>query len=387
MSVFSMSLCCASSINPCFVSSFAHRDWSGSIAPGMKAEKGKAANGDSSAISLADNEAKETSNRDHHPSLEVNNPLWQEQHAFLQSLSIQERQAFFSSKSGMTPERRTAIWMQQADLGCVDRYAWATPDRRALRILHHFAPLIEIGCGANAYWCRQLIQEFGTDIVGYDTAPDIGGSIAGNASASRTNAKRKRDEFAVQLGGPDVLSSAEHQHRTLFLCYPDENDHANENNDEGDDDQDAERVQYSMAADCLQHYTGTYLIHVGELMSIQTPSLGRDTAPYGRSSAPEFQERLFSEFHCVLQVALPNWLHAQDTLTVWKRSTDTTTIVFENDQAASVNAGTSDHPADEDDEVVYRHIPLEERLPVDIAAPCLQHLLDHPNSKLGSPTN
>jgi hypothetical protein len=29
----------------------------------------------------------------------------------------------------------------------------------------------------------------------------------------------------------------------------------------------------------------------------------------------------------------------------------------------------------EDEEVQYRHIPVEERLPTDLAAPCLQHLL------------
>jgi hypothetical protein len=359
----------------------------------MKSEDEEAGNGALPAILSSNaifptsetNEPRDRdSNSDHkHQSFEVHNPLWQEQNDFLKSLSFQERHAFFSSKSGMTPERRSAIWMQQADLGCVDRYAWATPDCRALRILHHFAPLIEIGCGANAYWCRQLIQQYGTDVVGYDVAPHSGGSIASQV-ARQNNAKRKRNEFTVQLGGPDVLSQSEHQHRTLFLCYPDENDSENEENVE--EVQNGERNQYSMAADCLQHYTGTYLIHVGELMSIQTPILGRDTAPYGRSSSPEFQERLLAEFHCLLQVALPNWLHARDTLTVWKRSTDTTTIVFEtDDNIAAVNkddddaAAISAPPADDDDEVVYRHIPLEERLPVDIAAPCLQHLLQYPS--------
>ena len=52
------------------------------------------------------------------------------------------------------------------------QYAWATPDDRALRILAHHSQLLEIGCGANAYWCRQLIewsaqlQDGGVDMVG-----------------------------------------------------------------------------------------------------------------------------------------------------------------------------------------------------------------------------
>ena len=289
----------------------------------------------------------------------INNPLWKEQNDFLQSLSFQERTGFFSNHSRISSERRAALWMQQADLGSVDRYAWATPDRRALQILHHFCPLIEIGCGARAYWCRQMIARYGTDsMVGFDVAPLTGGTIA--ASTKREKRQRTEDnkDWSVQLGGPEVLSLPEHRHRTLFLCYPDEND--------GPD------PEYSLAADCLQRYTGDIVIHVGELMSLSTPIRGRDTAPYGRSSAPEFQERLFSEFHCLLQVALPNWLHAQDTLTVWKRSTDTTTIVFDNENE---NPDGSDEPDGEDDEVVYRHIPLEERLPVDMAAPCLRHLL------------
>jgi hypothetical protein len=124
-----------------------------------------------------------------------------------------------------------------------------------------------------------------------------------------------------------------------------------------------------MAATCLEHYQGEIFIHVGELFG--DTSLSLEQAPWGRSSSPEFQDRLFTEYHLLLRARLPNWLHTVDTLTVWKRSPSTTIVYVAEDD---------DKKDDEDGEegeveVEYRHIPVEERLPVDIAAPCVQHLL------------
>jgi hypothetical protein len=113
-------------------------------------------------------------------------------------------------------------------------------------------------------------------------------------------------------------------------------------------------------------------------------------APYGRTSSVPFQEYLYTHFHCILQYKLPlHWLHTNnDYLTVWKRSTDVTTIVYSNDdddddeeeedghQTKNDNNQNDDDDDDDDvDEVQYRHIPMEERLPVmNIAAPCVNHL-------------
>jgi hypothetical protein len=46
------------------------------------------------------------------------------------------------------------------------KYAWAIPDARALRIIKHFAPVVEMGAGTG-YWCS-LLRESGVDIVAYD---------------------------------------------------------------------------------------------------------------------------------------------------------------------------------------------------------------------------
>jgi hypothetical protein len=225
----------------------------------------------------------------------------------------------------------------------VDRYAWATPTPEALRVLRQFAPIVEMGCGANAYWA-QCMQQQGIDVLAYDVNVKSGGKLTlkldKEAKKSRSSAS---SSVRVHCGGPSVL--AQHTHRTLFLCYPDE---------EGD----------GMAAECLEHYTGQYVIHVGE--TIWDANLSVDQCPWGRSSAADFQQRLATEFHCILKLALPSWLHVNDSISVWKR-TQTSTMVF---------AADSDDDADDtDEEAEYRHIPPEERLPVNVAAPCCAHLL------------
>ena len=168
--------------------------------------------------------------------------------------------------------------------------------------------------------------------------------------------------FAVRKGGPDVLSSDSMRNRALFLCYPDEDDqHAGGTAGQCGEDGDELLPPLSMGAACLEHYQGDIVIHVGELHG---DTLSMDQAPWGRSSAPEFQQRLAAEYHCLLKAALPNWLHVRDTISVWKR-TRTCTMVFEGDEEDD----------ESDEEIEYKYIPPNERLPQDVAAPCLQHLL------------
>jgi hypothetical protein len=284
------------------------------------------------------------------------NPLWQIQRKFLDGLTENERNNFFDSDA-ITPERRAELWMAQVELDTVNRFAWATPDDRAMNILRHFAPIVEIGCGSNAYWCQQM-KKAAIDVIGYDVAPQTGGTIPpeqtskkANAVEHRSTAPQSQSDFVVRHGGPEVLKK--HANRTLFLCYPDEDDGILL----GEHDE-----PVPLAAACLQHYSGEYVIHVGELF--WDLPLSTDQAPWGRSSSNLFQECLASEFHCLLRAKLQNWLHTVDTISVWKRS-KTTTIVFAD----------SDSEGSDDEEAEYRHIPLNERLPADIAAPCVQHLL------------
>lgn len=293
------------------------------------------------------------------------NPLLELQAKFLSNfLTPDERDNFFCEAT-VSSERRAQIWTEQNDVGeeLVNQYAWATPDDRALRIIRHFAPIVEIGCGANAYWCRQM-RKMGIDVLGFDKSPNHGGKIQSD-HLPESSRPTDEEEFTVRSGGPEDLS--DHKERTLFLCYPDE--------DVMDNDDTSESSPESMGEACLEHYKGNYIIHVGELFLDATHSL--EQAPWGRSSSPAFQERLAAEYHCILRATLPNWLHTADRITVWKRS-PTTVISFEDDnnetgsqQPDSGSMSSREGP----EEVLYRHIPRDERLPVDTAAPCVAHLL------------
>ena len=269
-----------------------------------------------------------------------NNPLYQKQTAFLDTLSSQERDAFFSNTL-VSADRRAELWMQQADLGeeLVQEYAWATPDARALKVLRHFSPLIEIGCGAKAYWYR-MMQSAGIDVVGYDADPNKGGSIRPKAETTVSSGPSKQADFQVRQGGPSVLKK--HSNRTLFLCYPDEdNEHATLKHPDG--------TPMSLGSECLHYYKGTYVIHVGELFS--DAPLAMDQAPWGRSSSREFQEQLAAQFHCVLHISLQSWLHVRDSLSVWKRS-ETCTLVF----------AAEDGEESDDEEIEFRYVNLKEIL-------------------------
>ena len=79
--------------------------------------------------------------------------------------------------------------MEQATLGeqLVNKYSWATPDDRCMRILKHYSPIVEIGCGANAYW-SQCMANAGIDVVAYDVNPQSGGTIRNGKKTRRRNA-------------------------------------------------------------------------------------------------------------------------------------------------------------------------------------------------------
>lgn len=306
-----------------------------------KRKKRSSSDADVAGTSTNNNGSAATSNNNNEND---DNPLASKVQAFLEGIPIEEREHFFSD-AHVEPERRAELWTVQADVGeeLVDKYAWAIPDQGAFRILKHFAPLVEIGCGANAYWCKQMKRN-GIDIVAYDSNPVNGGKIA-------KSKKSKGQKLQTKTGGPEVLGHSSNEGRNLFLCYPDENDNAGE--EEGEE-------QFSLGAACLEEFQGDFVIHVGEIYG---DTLSVDQAPWGRSSSPSFQERLATKFHCVLQIPLPNWIHVRDTLTVWKRSSLCSLVFGDEEEDESV------------EEAAYRYIPPEERLPMERAAPCVAHLL------------
>jgi hypothetical protein len=159
------------------------------------------------------------------------NPLLTAQRKFITSLPKEVRSHFFSP-THLTPQQRAQIWEDQADLGekLVDSYAWATPDSRLLPVLKHFGPIVEIGCGANAYWAKWM-HDGGVDVIAFDVSLQQGGKISSgsNKKAQKndsTNATHAKKGLIIREGGPEMLSDPEikDSDRALFLCYPDEED-------------------------------------------------------------------------------------------------------------------------------------------------------------------
>eukprot|EP01031_Cornospumella_fuschlensis_P026712 gene26712-32279_t len=196
------------------------------------------------------------------------------------SLKYPEWSRYFDSTGEYERFSKVRQQIEEETAALVEKYAWAIPDDRSLKVIAHFSPIIEIGCG-KGYWAR-LLKDMGVDVVAYD-------------KFLPPSDQRWTD---VRQGGPEVLKKI--TDRTLLLCYPDEAE--------------------SIAAVCLDNYAGEYVIHVGELHSTGTAA-GAPVAPFGRTSSAEFQVQLSECFHCVLVAELTmRYPISRDCISVWKRT-------------------------------------------------------------------
>lgn len=320
---------------------------------------------------------------------------------------------------------RMKCWekIEAASQELCQKYAWAVPDNRAIKILKHFSPLVEIGAG-KGYW-TSLLREAGVDIIAFDKF------LGTKVGKSKSNDKNNWTE--VLHGDPSLLLSSKSNkktkdntqpslnNRTLFLCYPDEAE--------------------SMAATCLENYQGEYIVHVGEMISTGTV-MGPPVAPFGRTSSADFQVSLAEQFHCILVAKLSvTYPISRDCISVWKRtkfvkgvevtnfvnadildpvSTKQSSNIDDDDEEedevpkkgkkrsnskigeeknskkakksqpesassavefidinnlAALREAALDQQYNEDNDALWASIPEEETLPVDRAAPCLAHLL------------
>lgn len=302
----------------------------------------------------------------------------------------------------LSRHQRNKLWEEELDgigMKLVEKYSWACPDSQALRIIKNFSPIVEIGCG-KGYWAK-LLREMGVDVKCFD----------------KYTGGKKGNWTEVEKGGPEKLSGKSMQGRTLFLCYPDEAE--------------------SMAASCLDVFTGEIVIHVGELMTSGGTYFGPPQAPFGRTSSADFQVQLAENFHCLLVADLQHrFPYSRDTISVWKRTVrvegkehapaseeveiaNTNTNSKANKQAKDAEKGDAggggkkskkrkaegddmngggnaasavefvsldqlamlreaslDIQYNEEDEAMWSSIPYNELLPTTRAAPILAHLLD-----------
>jgi hypothetical protein len=245
----------------------------------------------------------------------------EEENPFLQEVeelkaTIPEWNSFFSKESD---EVRGNHWIRLEVLGLslLEKYSWAIPDDKALKIATAFSPLVEIGAG-KGYWAS-LLRNRGVNIDAYDKY------IAS-----------ERDLWCkVFYGTSSILRKYEGSEWNLFLCYPDED--------------------CELSWECLQRFTGQYIVHVGELLVTGTLAGGLQ-APFGRTTTSMFQMELFRHFYCVISYRLPNFPYSNDYITVWKRKTWV--------------PGRSGKAEDQ-----WTDIPTNERLVMNIASPEYAHLL------------
>jgi len=236
----------------------------------------------------------------------------------------------FSSK--VDPEDRSQAWMRLEILGepLIQKYAWAIPDERALKICSEFGPIIEVGAG-KGYWAW-LLKQRGVDIIAFDkyaykekgwmevkkgdpsvlsTDAAKSGRLTPGSKAAWTRAPplpsqagahaAMKDDFNQAAAPLRTSAPVVDKPRTLLLSYPDQGE--------------------SMASECLKHFQGDTIIHVGELLTGGTGTKsGGSQAPWGKTTNSDFQVELAESFHCVLSYALPCMPFSKDYLTVWVRT-------------------------------------------------------------------
>ncbi len=285
---------------------------------------------------------------------------------------------------------RIQAWMRLEVLGqpLLEKYAWAIPNEQALTICSSFGPLVEIGCG-QGYWAK-LLQEFGVDILALD-------KYTASKNTNKKNNKNKKDInndnkqwLQVEYGDPKSLLRKDLCDRTLLLCYPDQAE--------------------AMAIECLEHYQGDIIIHIGELLVTGTGTkTGGSQAPWGRTTSADFQVNLAEKYHCVLQYKIPSFPFANDYITVWKKTkwtpgrseemgpdasdSDIDSVASYESKGGtgaagsrtggeqghrnhnSDSSGSEEGSDDDEDRDCWQNIPDNERLPhPNVAAPMFQHL-------------
>ena len=160
----------------------------------------------------------------------------------------------------------------------VSKYSWAVPTEEALRRIVELSPIVEMGAGTG-YWAM-LLKKMGADVKAFDRAPP--GSMESLVAACNPWHIGGKQHTKVAAGTPETLKN--HADRTLLLCWP---------------------PRGPMAHQCLKHWRGKYLVHVGEF--------GGFTADL------KLQDDIRKKFALVETVSIPRWPGMNDMMTVWQR--------------------------------------------------------------------
>ena len=216
-------------------------------------------------------------------------------------------------------------------------FAFAVPSTPALDTIAALGcPVVELGAGTG-HWAA-LLQARGVDVLALDHKPPTPTDLNSSSTARSDGANVFfHGTFTVVAAGCPADLAA-HSDRALMLCWP-------YNGEEGGG--------VAWDVECLDHWTGKILVHIGEwgassagggmggtggtgagagagrwagggvggaLISAQFPRgtlhTSRDS---GQTTSPAFQQRVEREFVMVRHVVLPNLPFFRDDLKVWER--------------------------------------------------------------------
>jgi hypothetical protein len=104
----------------------------------------------------------------------------------------------------------------------VSNYAWAIPDRQAIKTLKELAPLVEIGAGTG-YWAS-LVEKEGGEVIAFDIDPP--------------------EPTYTPVIEQDHMTVKNHPDKTLFMCWP--------------------SYAEDWTAEAVEMYDGDTLVYVGE---------------------------------------------------------------------------------------------------------------------------
>ncbi|CAK4493626.1 unnamed protein product [Aphanomyces euteiches] len=165
-------------------------------------------------------------------------------------------------------------------------YGKAIPNPKALKTIAKYSPIVEMSAGLG-YW-NSLFPHHKIDSKAFDPSatvawsPDTDGTDGDVDETASSDAIPKWSE--VYQGNADILATPALKSRTLFLCAP---------------------PTTTLARDCLRHYKGKFLIHVGEW--------------HGATGDRQFECDVMKSFNLKERVDLPNWGDSAYELTVWER--------------------------------------------------------------------
>jgi hypothetical protein len=154
-------------------------------------------------------------------------------------------------------------------------YSWAIPNRKAIKTIVSYSPIVEVGAG-RGYWAK-LIAEAGGDILPFDLKPPT--------RPDRNDWHSQAGTFMpVKPSGPSV--AARYPDHTLMLCWP--------------------PYSKEMAFHAIELYRGKHIIYIGE-------------GNGGCTGDDQFHSTLEQEFEEVAFVEIPQWPGMHDSLRVYER--------------------------------------------------------------------